>query len=168
MDRVTIGQIIRVRGIRGEVVVMPLTDDPGRYRKLEEVTIAKEGESGKFTVESAREFKGRVLLHLKNVGSPEEARKLVGGFVEIDKGQLVKLPPDRYFVFDIVGLEVATTKGQRIGKVKEVISLPGYDVYVVEDEERQYDIPAVKEIVKKVDLKKGRMIVQPPEGLLEV
>jgi 16S rRNA processing protein RimM len=168
MNRVTIGQIIRVRGLKGEMVVLPLTDDPGRYRELEEVTVAKEGGSGKFTVESAREFKGRVLLRLKDVDSPEEARKLLGGFVEIDKSLLVKLPAGSYFVFDIVGLEVVTTEGRRMGKVKEVISLPGNDVYVVENEGMQYDIPAVKEIVKKVDLKEGRMIIRPPEGLLEI
>jgi 16S rRNA processing protein RimM len=81
---------------------------------------------------------------------------------------LVKLPPDCYFVFDILGLEVVTADGRRVGKVKEVMSLPGNDVYVVGDQKREHQIPAVKEIVKKVDLKAGRMTIRPPEGLLEL
>ncbi len=168
MSRVTIGQISRVRGVKGEMVVVPLTDDPQRYLKLDRVTISKEGNVREFMVEGVREFKGKILLRLKQVEGPEEAKKLVGGFVEIQRNQVVKLHEGRYFVFDIVGLEVVTTEGRRIGKVKEVLSLPGNDVYVVQGEERQYDIPALKEIVKKVDLQEGKMIIQPMEGLLEI
>jgi 16S rRNA processing protein RimM len=168
MSRVTIGQISRVRGVRGEMVVIPLTDDPQRFLDLDRVTVTKEGDIGEFVVEGAREFKGKVLLRLKQVDGPEQAQKLVGGFIEIQPEQVVKLPEGRYFVFDIIGLEVVTTEGRRIGKIKEVLSLPANDVYVVDGEERQYDIPAIKEIVKKIDLQKGRMIIQPSEGLLEI
>jgi 16S rRNA processing protein RimM len=168
MKRVTIGQIIRVRGLKGEMVVSPLTDDPRRYFRLKKVTVVKEGKSSPFAVAGVRELKEKVLLRLREVDDPEKARKLVGGFLEIDKDQLVELPPNCYFVFDLLGLEVVTTHGRKIGKVKEVMSLPGNDVYVVGGRQKQYHIPAVKEIVKKVDLKTGRMIIRPPEGLLEL
>jgi 16S rRNA processing protein RimM len=168
MNRVTIGQIIRVRGLRGEMVVLPLTHDLKRYFRLNKVTVAKEAKSGQFKVEGVREFKDKVLLRLKDVDDPEKAHELVGGFLEIEKDELVKLPPGCYFVFDIIGLEVVTTEGRKIGRVKEVMSLPGNDLYVVQGQGKRYDIPAVKEIVMKVDLKKGRMIIRPPEGLLEI
>ncbi len=168
MDRVTIGKISRVRGTRGEMVVVPLTDDPRRFRKLQKVIISKEENTGEFLVEGAREFKGKVLLKLKDVESPEEAKELVGGFIELERDQLIELPNGRYFIFDIIGLEVITTKGQRIGKVKEVISLPANDLYLVEGDKRLYDIPAIKEVIKKIDLEKREMIIEPIKSLLDL
>ncbi len=150
------------------MVVFPLTDDPRRYLELERVTVSKEGSSREFEVESVREFRGRVLLRLRQVDSPEEAKKLVGGFVEIEREKMVKLPEGRHFVSDIVGLEVITTQGLRIGKVKEVMSLPANDVYLVQGEAKLYHIPALKDVVKGIDLQKGEMIIQPMEGLLEI
>lgn len=168
MDRVTIGKISRVRGVKGEMVVVPLTDDPRRFCKLQKVIISKEESTNEFLVERAREFKRKVLLKLKQVESPEEAKKLVGGFIEIEKDQMVELPEERYFIFDIIGLQVLTTKGQRIGKVKEVISLPTNDLYLVEGDKKQYDIPAIKKVVKRIDLEKKEMIIEPIEGLLDL
>ncbi|MGB2989778.1 MAG: ribosome maturation factor RimM [Candidatus Zixiibacteriota bacterium] len=168
MNKVTIGKISRARGLRGEMVVVPLTDDPERFLKLEKVTLTKDGTSKEFFVEKAREFKGKVLLKLKQVGSPEEAKELAGGFIEIEKDQLVRLPQGSYFIFDIVGLEVVTTTGEKIGTVKEVISLPANDLYLVEGDEKLYLIPAVKQVVKGIDLKEKKMIIQPMEGLFDL
>jgi 16S rRNA processing protein RimM len=168
MKRVTIGKISRVRGLKGEMVVVPLTDDPQRFLKLEKVRITKDEVCRQFPVEKAREFKDKVLLKLKEVDSPEQARELVGGYIEIEEDQLVRLPQGSYFVFDIVGLEVVTTRGERIGTVKEVISLPANDLYLVEGEEKLYNIPAVKEVVKGIDLEKKKMIIEPMEGLFDL
>jgi 16S rRNA processing protein RimM len=173
MQRITIGQISRVRGIRGEMVIAPLTDDPGRFSGLEKVLLSKDGKSVEFEVGQirlglkTRKLKERVLLKLKGVESPEEARKLVGSFLEIVKEDLIKLPKGRYFVFDIVGLQVVTTENKKVGVVKEVISLPANDVYVVQGNQKEYDIPAIKEVVKKIDLEKKVMIIEPREGLLD-
>jgi 16S rRNA processing protein RimM len=168
MDRVTIGQITRVRGIKGEIVVVPLTDDPQRFRKLRKVIISEKESIKGFQVEGEREFKGKVFFKLKQVENSEEAKKLVGGFIEIERDQLVELPEGRYFIFDIIGLQVVTTKGEKIGKVKEVIALPANDLYLVEGDKRQYDIPALKKVVKRIDLEKKEMIIEPPEGLLDL
>jgi 16S rRNA processing protein RimM len=168
MNRVTIGKISRARGLRGEMVVVPLTDDPQRFLKLEKVTVSKDNVSKQLFVERAREFKGKVLLQLKQVDSPEQAKKLVGGFIEVERDQLVRLPEGSYFVFDIVGLEVVTTEGERIGTVKEVISLPANDLYLVEGDEKLYLVPAIKQVVKEIDLKEKKMIIQPMEGLFDL
>jgi len=168
MERVTVGKISRVRGIKGEMVVVPLTDDPRRFLKIHKVIITKEENIREFLVERVREFKGKVLLKLKQVESPEEAKKLTGGFIEIERDQIVELSEGRYFIFDIIGLRVITTKGQRIGKIKEVISLPANDVYLVEGDKKQYDIPAIKKVVRKIDLEKREMIIEPIEGLFNL
>jgi 16S rRNA processing protein RimM len=173
VHRITIGQVSKVRGLKGEMVVISLTDDPKRFSVLGKVWIAKDEKITGFEVEKVRigletkKLQKKVLLKLKGVESPEEAKKLVGCFVEIEKEQLIKLEEGRYFVFDIIGLKVITTQNKELGTVKEVISLPANDVYVVQGEKREFDIPALKEIVKKIDLEKKLMIIQPQEGLLE-
>jgi 16S rRNA processing protein RimM len=172
MKRITIGQISKVRGIKGEMVVVPLTDDPKRFSLLEKVIVSKDEKISEFEVEKVqtelktKKLKEIVLLKLKEVESPEEAKKLVGSFLEIEKEDVIKLPEGRYFVFDIVGLKVITTEEKKIGTVKEVISLPANDVYVVQGNQKEYDIPATKEVVKKIDLERKVMIIEPKEGLL--
>ncbi len=168
MSRITVGQITRVRGLKGEVVVVPLTDDPSRFLQLQTVIVTKEEETRRFAIEGVRQFRGKVLLKLKEVDTPEQAQELVGGFLEIERERLVRLPEGRYFVFDIVGLKVVTTQGQVIGKIKEVVSLPANDLYVVEAKGREYDIPAIKSVVKKIDLAKREMIIELAPGLLDI
>lgn len=173
MQRITIGQISKVHGIKGEMVVVPLTDDPKRFSELEKVLLLKDEKIIEFEVESvqtdfkAKRFKERVLIKLKGVENPEEAKGLVGSFLEIEKEDLIKLPEGRYFIFDIIGLKVITTEDKEVGMVKEVISLPANDVYVVQGDQKEYDIPAIKEVVKKIDLERKVMIIEPKEGLLE-
>jgi 16S rRNA processing protein RimM len=173
MKRITIGQISKVRGIKGEMVVVPLTDDPRRFSELEKIFLSKDEKITEFEVEKVRtelktkKLKETVLLKLKGVENPEEAKKLVGSFLEIEKDDLIKLPEGRYFIFDIIGLKVITTEEKEIGTVKEVISLPANDVYVVQSEKKEYDIPALKEVVKKIDLERKLMIIEPKEGLLD-
>jgi len=173
MKRITIGQISKVRGIKGEMVVVPLTDDPKRFSLLEKVFLSKDEKITEFEVEKVRSGpetkrpQEKVLLKLRGVESPEEAKKLVGSFLEIEREDLLKLPEGRYFIFDIIGLKVITTEEKKIGTVKEVISLPANDVYVVQGDQKEYDIPALKEIVKKIDLERKVMIIEPKEGLLD-
>jgi 16S rRNA processing protein RimM len=173
MQRITIGQISGVRGVRGEMVIVPLTDDPGRLSGLKKVLLSKDEKSIEFEVErirlglKTRRLKEKVLLKVKGVESPEEAKMLVGSFLEIEKEDLIRLPKGRYFIFDIIGLKVLTTEGRTLGTVREVISLPANDVYVVQGGQKEHDIPAIKEIVKKIDLQKRVMIIEPKEGLLD-
>lgn len=173
MQRITIGQISRVRGVKGEMVVVPLTDDPKRFSELQEVLLSKDEKIAQFEVEDVRmdlkskRLKERVLLKLKGVETLEEAKKFVGSFLEIEKEDLIKLPEGRYFIFDIIGLKVITAEDKEVGTVREVISLPANDVYVVQGEQQEYDIPAIKEVVKKIDLDKKVMIIEPKEGLLD-
>lgn len=173
MHRITIGQIFKVRGLKGEMVVVSLTDDPKRFSALGKVLVSKDEKITEFEVEKVRigletkKLPKKVLLKLKGVESPEEAKKLVGCFVEIEKDQLIQLEEGRYFVFDIIGLKVITTKNEEVGAIKEVISLPANDVYVVQGEKKEFDIPALKEIVKKIDLEKKLMIIEPKKGLLD-
>ena len=154
-------------------MIVPLTDDPRRFSELKRVLLSKDERIAEFEVEQVRvglttgRLKEKVLLKLKGVESPDEAKRLVGSFLEIEKEDLTQLPKGRYFIFDIIGLKVITTEDKKVGTVKEVISLPANDVYVVEGDQKEYHVPAIKEIVKKIDLKKKVMVIEPKEGLLD-
>lgn len=168
LKRVTIGQICRVRGVKGEMVVIPMTNDPDRFLQLKDITVTQGESTQQFQIEGVRKLAKNVLLKLREIQTPEEAKNLVGGFIEIEAELLAKLPEGNYFIFEIIGLEVRNTKGEKIGEVKDVISLPANDVYVVRGEKRDYDIPAISEIIKKIDLKNKVMIIEPITGLLEL
>jgi len=167
MGKITIGKITRTRGLKGEVVISPLTDDPERFFLLKEVWISGKEKSKIFQIEKVKKFKEKIFLKFQGIDSPEAAKPLVNSFLEIQKESLPPLPQNRYYVFDIIGLEVLTTQGKKIGVIKDVISLPANDVYTVKSGTKEYDIPATKEVVKKIDLHKRIMIIEPLEGLLE-
>lgn len=167
MGKITIGKITKTRGLKGEVVISPLTDDPERFFLLKEVWISGKEGSKVFQIEKVKKFKEKILLKFQGIDSPEAVKPLVNSFLEIQKESLPPLPQNRYYVFDIVGLEVLTTQGKKIGVIKDVISLPANDVYTVSSGTKEYNIPATKEVVKKIDLHKKIMIIEPLEGLLE-
>ena len=167
MGKITIGKITRTRGLRGEVVISPLTDDPERFFLLKEVWISGKQESKIFQIEKVKKFRERVSLKFRGIDSPEAAKPLVNSFLEIEKENLLPLPQNRYYVFEIIGLKVLTTQGEEIGVIEDVVNFPGNDVYTVKNGKKEYSIPAVKKVVKKIDLDKKIMIIEPLEGLLE-
>jgi len=167
MGMVTIGKISKLRGVRGEMVIIPLTDDPKRFLSLKEVYLEKEGRKKLYRIRKVKRFKEKILISFEEIDSPEAARPLVGSFIEIEDKYLIPLPQGSYFVFEIVGMKVKTESGKILGDIKEVLSLPANDVYVVRKGEKEYNIPAIKEVVKKVDLEKKEMTIKPLKGLLE-
>ena len=165
--KITIGKITRTRGLKGEVVIFPYTDDPDRFFLLKEVWVSGKKTSRLFQIEKVKKLKQNVFLKFQEVNSPEAARPLVNSFLEIEKEKLLPLPQNRYYIFDIIGLKVLTNKGEEIGTIEDVVSLPANDVYVVRKGKKEYNIPAVKEVVSKIDLDKKIVVIQPLKGLLE-
>jgi len=106
-------------------------------------------------------------LKFQEINSPEAAKPLVNSFLEIEKESLLPLPQNRYYIFDIIGLKVLTTQKEKIGVIKDVVSLPANDVYVVRKGKKEFNIPAVREVIKQIDLERKTMIIEPLEGLLE-
>ena len=169
--KVALGKISKVRGLKGEVVVIPLTDKWERFSEIEEIFVSstegKEDDGQFLKIEKTKRFKNRILIKFSQIDTPEAASNLVGAYLEIEKEKLPLLPDGEFYVFDIVGLKVMTLKGEHLGEIKEVWSLPANDVYIVSNGEREYNIPATREVVKEIDLKKRVMIINPLPGLLE-
>ncbi|MDA0745135.1 MAG: ribosome maturation factor RimM [bacterium] len=164
---ITIGKVLKPRGLDGEAFLHPLTDYPERFQALNEVLLEKpDGTRVTLQVERIRSYGKRMGIQFKGIRKPEAASLLRGSFLLVPPEEVYPLPEDTFYVFEIVGLQVETAAGEVVGKVVDVLSLPGSDVYVVDRNGREVMLPAAKDLVR-VDLEGGRVVVQDVEGLLE-
>lgn len=165
---IAIGRITRAQGLRGELNVEPLTEAPERFSLLTRVTIEKsDGQAQMAEIEKARVVKRRVILKLRTVSNRTEAEALHGALITIPRQECLQLEDGSYYIFELIGLRVVTDAGAVVGELTDVLDLPANDVYVVQAETREYLIPAIAEVIKKVDLDSGLMIINPIEGLLD-
>lgn len=166
LEYLSIGQIINTHGLRGAVKVYPLTDDISRFEKLKEVYVKENDGLVKYKVESIKFLSSTVSVKLKGVDSEEAANKLRGSYIKVDRKSAVKLPKDTYFICDLIDLEVYDEKGMLLGTVKDVLQTGSNDVYVIQSSGKDILIPALKDIVKKIDLTNKKILVEMPEGLI--
>ncbi len=161
-----VGQIVNTFGIKGQLKVKPFTDDMERFEELKTVYICKKNEMKKVEIEDVKYNKQCVLLKVKGIEDLTEAEKYKGLFLKIDRKDAKKLPKDTYFIADILGLEVYTDEGELLGKVDDIFPTGANDVYVVKNElGKQILLPSIPEVIKEIDLEKGKVIVHLIEGL---
>jgi 16S rRNA processing protein RimM len=165
---VAVGRIVRPQGRRGEVRVEPLTDVPERLGELRECWLVPPAAGERHDVEAVW-FQGRVpVVKLAGSATMTDAQALVGRLVTIPRAAVRRLPPDRYYAFDLVGCVVETPEGATLGTIAEVLSGPEHDYWTVQRGDRAWPLPAVAAIVERVDLTARRVVVRPPEGLVEL
>lgn len=152
------GEIVSTHGIQGEVKILPWADGPEFLLKFREFYIDGKAVS----VQSSRIHKTCLLAKLEGIEDPESAMLLRGKTVCIDRNK-VKLPKGTVFIADLLGCKVITEEGAEIGKIKDVLTLPASDVYVIHGE-KKYMIPAVKEFVKEINVEEGYVRVHLIEG----
>lgn len=164
----TIGKIVAPFGLRGQMKVTSLTDIPDRFAHLEEVYFGSEYKS--YTIKEVRPYKGNmVLLKVAGIANATAAEALRNQDVFIPAEQLAKLPPDFYYQHDILGLSVEKVDGsQVVGTIVDIMPTGSNDVYVIKASDgKQYLIPAVKSIIKQVDLIRRVMYIEPIRGMLD-
>jgi 16S rRNA processing protein RimM len=165
MDVIVIGKIVAPIGIRGEVKVLVLTDFPERFEAGSELAIrSPKGECMRAKIASARTHKDGLALKLEGIDSRSDAETLRGCEFVIDQSELAELPAGRFYVFDIIGLKVTTEDGRECGEVIEVLAGGANDVYVTST---GLCIPALHDVVAKVDVDKREMVIRSVPGLLD-
>lgn len=168
-ERVTIGKILKPRGVRGELKVLSLTDIPDRFESLEVVHVhASEAESLQLEIEHVSYYKDFVYLRFKGYDSIEKAQKLVGSLLQVDRAESPELPEGVFYRFEIIDAEVYTDDDRYLGKVVDILETGASDVYVVRDGKKEYLIPSNPEVVTDIDRERGKIRVHPLEGLLEL
>jgi 16S rRNA processing protein RimM len=154
---------LKPHGLAGEVQVQILTDFPDRFDTLKTVYLGEHYTPA--VLESQRRHGRRILLKFEGCEDREEADKLRGELIYVPVDEAVPLEEDEYYVHEIVGLQAWTTEGEYLGRIEEVIHTGSNDVYVVRDSVRETLIPALSDVVLKIDTEQGRIEVQLMKGL---
>ena len=118
-------------------------------------------------IERCRPHKQHMVVKLATIDSVEAAEKLRGQDLTIPSSELYPLPQGQYYTFQLIGLKVVTTERQTLGRIIDIMSTASNDVYIVEGKQGEILIPAIEDVVKSIDLKKGKMVIEAIEGLLD-
>lgn len=166
-DLYAVGRIVKAFGIKGDVVVAPMTDSTRRFATLKLAFLGtSETAVGEVSISRAHIEPRGVRLKIAGVNDRNAAEKIVGQLLFVDKRHRVRIPRGTYFVHDIIGMSVSDDQGRPLGTVKEVLRLPAHDVYVVSRDTGDVMIPAVKEFIVGVNLSERRMTVHLIEGMV--
>ena len=162
-----IGQIVNTFGIKGMVKVNPFTDDISQFEEMETILVDKKGNLLEMQIEEVKYSKNQVLLKLKGIETVEEAEKYRNCYLKLPREKARKLPKNTYFIADLIGLEVYTEEGNLLGKVEDIYNTGASDIYVIKDElGKQILLPAIKDVIKQVDVEQEKIIVHLLEGLI--
>lgn len=163
---IAVGEIIGTFGIKGDLKVRLLTDFPERFARTPTLYLGDERAPRAST--NAREHKNMVLLHLAGVETPEEGDRLRGTMLYVPEGEISALPPDQFYLHDVVGMRVLHVNGTELGTVVDVLPTGGNDVYVVHGADgRESMLPAVKEFIRAMDVSARTITVDPIPGLFD-
>lgn len=152
-----VARIVSPQGNRGEVKAEVITDFPERFASTYAVYLG-DGHR-RYEVESQRLLDRVVVLKLRGVESIDQAEQLRGALVEVPEEESVELPPGHYFWHQIIGLRVVTGGGEELGTVDDILETGNNDVYVVHYRGEELLIPAIKDVVRSIDLESGVVTV---------
>lgn len=171
-DLIIVGRIVKAHGIRGELKVLPETDDPDLLLDIESIRVGEHaGHTIRLTLEHVRfqpSKKGLVaLVSFKEIKTRDDAETLVKSFLYIPESDL-KLDDDEFLLHDLIGCAVWDAEKGNIGSVKDVLEMPAQMVYLVERSgQPDVMIPAVDAFIEDIDLEARRIVIHAVDGLLD-
>lgn len=165
-EMVAVGRVLKVRGAKGELTFLPLTDEISRFSLLKEVFIEKtDGSTVKKEIEKIFFYKGKGVIKFNGVNSGKEAGEFLKAYISIPEKERMQLPENHYFISDLLGASVITLEGEEIGKLTDVFATKSNDVYVVTGKGEEKLIPAIKDVIKEVNIKDKKIIINLIQGL---
>ena len=168
-DLVLIARAVKTHGLKGEVVAELLTDFPERFEDLDEVVLVSPGgEQKKIGIEEFWFQKDRVVLKLDGYDNVDVARSLIGYVFAVPESDRVQLEEDEFYDWELEGCTVKVGD-ESIGQVRSVMKTGGTDVLVIGDDDgNERLVPLAAPIVVKIDPDAKTIVVDPPEGLLDL
>ena len=164
-----VGVIARPHGIRGQVIVNPATDFPeARFAAGSTLFVIKEDRIQPVTVTTSRMHQGRPVIGLEGIGDMDAARELAGLEFRIPVESLAALPEGSYYHHDLIGCVVETLDGTTIGTVSSVEGDMGNTRLVVQRDSGELLIPLASDICTAIEPSAKRIVIAPPDGLLEL
>ena len=160
-----VGRIARAHGIKGQVIVNLETDFPeARFRPGATLFT----ERGELTLTTVRFQNGRPVIGIAGVETMSDAEALAGTELRVPVGELAPLPPGTFYHHELVGCQVVTGRGDAVGTVERVEGTMGGSRLVVAGGRGEILIPLATEICRSIDVAGKRIVIEPPEGLLEL
>ena len=154
-----VGQIVRAHGVRGDVKLIPLTDDPARFRAIKTAYLeTTAGAYAPVAVSDARIAPDAVLLHIEGVDTVEQAEALKSRYLCVDRENAVRLKKDTYFVVDLIGCDTFDTNGKAYGKLTDVLETGANDVYEIDG--GTLLVPALRKVLHEVDVEHRRIVFE--------
>lgn len=161
-SRFEIGKIVNTFGIKGEVKVLPYTENIEQFKKIKKIYISNK----EVKLQSVKYHKNTVILKLEGVDDMTSAENLRGSIIEIERSK-EKLPKDTYYIADLIGLDVYTDEGNLLGKLEDIYNTGANDIYTVRTEDdKQILLPSIKEVIKEIDMENKKIIVHILKGLI--
>lgn len=159
-EYIEIGEIVKPQGIKGEVKLRAMTSDLTRYARLETVYLKENGAYAAYRVKKGRVYDGFAFLQLEGIDDRNQAEALRGRTVYVDRAHAIELGEDENFVCDLIGLRAVDTKGTAIGRLRDVLTPNSVcDVYVFDTPRGEMMIPALKRVVRQVDVEAGLIVL---------
>lgn len=167
---VVVARAVKTRGLKGEIVADLLTDFPERFDGLSTlITVAPDGQRESVELESHWFQKDRIVLKLKGYDSIEASSSLIGRDFAVPEDERVALEPGAFYEWELHGCRVETVAGESLGTVSGIMRTGGVEMLQIQNENQgDYLVPMAETIVVEIDLDKKRIVIDPPEGLLEL
>jgi 16S rRNA processing protein RimM len=164
-----VGRIARAHGIRGQVIVNPETDFPEeRFQPGAEVFVERKGSIEPLRITTVRFHRDRPVIGFEGVDTMNDAEALAGYEMRVPVDRLAPLPPHTFYRHDLIGCVVETTSGRQVGSVVDVEGSIGGSRLVIDGASGEILVPLVADICRQVDTVAKRIVIDPPDGLLDL
>lgn len=164
---VPFGRVSGVHGLRGALRVRAENPDSSAHDQIKRLFLDRAGTMEEHRVRSiARAGGGSLKVSLEDVATVEQAESMRGQTLYIAGADLPAPAENEFYYFEVIGLTVETTDGQRLGRIEEVFFNGANDVWVVKDGRKEALIPVIDDVVRKIDYEAGRAVVEAIPGLL--
>lgn len=153
MDKIVIGKVLKPQGIKGEIKVLPITDDVNRFNDLDTVFI----DNTEYGIKSVKIRDDGVFMIIDGIEDRNKAEGLRNKMLSVPRDKAVKTDEDSWFIVDLVGCNVSDDKGNILGKLTDVLQNGCADVYCVDGGKLMF--PALKKILKSVDINSKEIVL---------
>ena len=166
-EKLEVGQIVNTFGIKGFVKIYPFVNDINRFDDLKKIYVKTKNQENELEIEEVKYQKNMVLIKFKGIETPEDANKLRNAYVLIDRKDAIPLEEGEFFIADLLGLRVFLDTGEKLGVLDDIYNTGSSDIYVVKNElGKQFLLPYIDDVIKKIDLENSKIIVHLIEGLI--